>query len=151
MIKIIKVATDELATECDRLYEQLTEYESSFDNSINEKVQFNGYHKKYIESKKHLILVAAIQDKVVGYLFGYIQELELYKYPIGFLDSLFVIEEYRNHNIGTELMTHFEKWIKEKDIKYIDLKVLSNNEDAVRLYQKLNYKIRVDLMRKNLT
>jgi len=62
-----------------------------------------------------------------------------------------VIPEFRNQGIGTRLMGDFENWLREKGIKSVDLKVLSNNTKAVELYKSLKYVTRVDLMCKNIS
>ena len=48
-------------------------------------------------------------------------------------------------------MGDFENWLREKGIKSVDLKVLSNNTKAVELYKSLKYVTRVDLMCKNIS
>ena len=55
------------------------------------------------------------------------------------IDGLYVLEEYRNKKIATNLINEAKKWCKDKNIDTISLNVLANNEIARKLYYKLGF------------
>ncbi len=58
----------------------------------------------------------------------------------GFINSLYVHENWRRHGIGRILLQHCEDWITQADLLTAGLGVDSRNEGAIRLYESLGYK-----------
>ena len=56
-----------------------------------------------------------------------------------YLNSFYVIKEYRNMGIGTKLYNMCEKYAKENNYKHIILKVDPNFKDAIEFYKNRNY------------
>ena len=52
--------------------------------------------------------------------------------------------------IGKNLIEEFEKWAKNKEVKYIELKVCNSNKCAVSLYSKKGYENIKSIMIKTL-
>ena len=58
--------------------------------------------------------------EIVGYVFGlirtdYVEESEQYRDPkVGYIESLFVLPEYRHRGVARELCKRLEEWAKEK-------------------------------------
>ncbi len=50
-----------------------------------------------------------------------------------------VLKEYRGQGIGTKLFNEVEKWALENDIIRLDLTVVTENEAAIALYEKLGF------------
>ena len=57
------------------------------------------------------------------------------------IKRMFVKEGYRNQGIAAKLLTHLEDWAKELGFKKCILETGNNQPEAIRLYQKCNYKI----------
>lgn len=53
------------------------------------------------------------------------------------IDYIFVKKEYRNQNIGMEMM----KFIETENVKSFSLEVKESNKSAIEFYKKNNYKI----------
>jgi len=66
---------------------------------------------------------------------GWIHEKEYY------ISNIAVFPEYRGTGIGTALMIKIEKYAKRKGLKKIALDVEVENSGAVKLYQRLGYRI----------
>ena len=49
--------------------------------------------------------------------------------------------EWRNMGIGTTLMDHIENDLQQRGFQYVTLNVAKENPGALRLYQRLGYKI----------
>ena len=67
-----------------------------------------------------------------------------------FHNILYVLKEYRNNGVATELINSFIKWSKEKNAYYIDLKVCNLNENAIKIYKKFGFYETKVIMTKNM-
>ena len=65
-----------------------------------------------------------------------------------FLNMIFVLEEYRNSGIGTDLIKFWEEDMKDKKYKMVMTSSLSN-ENAQHFYRKLGYKDSGNLLLEN--
>jgi RimJ/RimL family protein N-acetyltransferase len=52
-----------------------------------------------------------------------------------------MLKEYRGKKIGTKLFEELEKWTLENNITRLELTVVKNNEGAIKLYEKVGFKI----------
>ncbi|MEG2915304.1 MAG: GNAT family N-acetyltransferase [Oscillospiraceae bacterium] len=87
--------------------------------------------KKKIESNIDKYNTVFYDGKKVGYLYFH-EDGSKFE-----LDDLYIIPEYRNKGIGSEIL---EGLIKKAD-KTIFLYVFSRNTGAIRLYEKFGFKI----------
>jgi len=55
--------------------------------------------------------------------------------------SFRVKPQWRNRGIGSHLMHFVENDLRERNFKYVTLNVAKENQDALRLYQRLGYRI----------
>ncbi|MEM0016165.1 MAG: ribosomal protein S18-alanine N-acetyltransferase [Saccharolobus sp.] len=98
--------------------------------------------KAYLILSNGLYFVARDNGKVVGYVIGIIQ----YGYR-GHVVSIAVDKNYRNHGIGSKLLSTLEDKFKEFGAKYSYLEVNVNNSSAISFYYHNNYII--SYLRKN--
>ena len=56
------------------------------------------------------------------------------------LESIFVLEDYRNKSIGTKLYDSFIEWCKKKGVKRISVYVSFENKKAVNFYKSNKFK-----------
>ena len=130
-----------------RLANQLRKTEAPLDKTKNIKEDsylsdvYREKELKYISSRKKIFLVAEIDEKIVGYINGYIVENSdvYYKEPVAYLDCLCVDASLRKQGIGKELINEFTNIVKSRGAKYIKLNAFENNVPAVTLYKELGY------------
>ena len=71
--------------------------------------------------------------------------------PLGYLEynklyekvdivNIFVKEEYRNRKIGSNMLEYLINKSKKEEIENITLEVNKENENAIKLYKKYNFK-----------
>lgn len=114
--------------------------EKKYDDNINENCIVCKLYENLIEDTQNCILVAEVDKKIIGYLYGYIKNNgDAYINNVAQLEAMFVEKEYRKIGIGNKLITRFKKWSKEQNVKYIELKVCNNNDSAISLYKKNNF------------
>jgi ribosomal protein S18 acetylase RimI-like enzyme len=93
------------------------------------------------ENPKSFILVAREDDKILGMTAAYQEEGEKMKH-IAYIWGVYVKKENRGKGIGKLLMESLlEEIEKNKEIEKIDLNVNTSQLSAVRLYEKLGFKI----------
>ena len=52
-----------------------------------------------------------------------------------------ILKDYRGKGLGEKLFQELEKWAKEHHITRLELTVMTHNEGAIRLYEKMGFKI----------
>ncbi|MCR5685982.1 MAG: GNAT family N-acetyltransferase, partial [Lachnospiraceae bacterium] len=96
-----------------------------------------GYLDRYWKIGEDIILVAE-DDDVIAYL-----AVEVHREDVDYinLDDLSVTEKRRGNGIGTSLIHKAEYYAKELGLKDILFHVEKTNTSALRLYERLGYKI----------
>jgi [ribosomal protein S18]-alanine N-acetyltransferase len=95
-------------------------------------------------------IVAELQEKVVGYVmckieFGFSNFRKLGFVKKGHVVSIAVLEQYRGQCVGQILMEEAINGIVSRKSDEIYLEVRTSNVAAIRMYEKLNFKIRSKL------
>ena len=115
--------------------------------SINNKQiekEFNGL----LNSKDNLILIAEIKGKLIGYLTGtFIKNVWQHS---GYIDDVFVEDNYKRKGIATRLIKEFFVHLKDKKIKKCRLGVNLKNKNAIDLYKKVGFEFYSYEMEKSL-
>jgi ribosomal protein S18 acetylase RimI-like enzyme len=63
------------------------------------------------------------------------------------LDALYVEVDYREKGIANKLVNKFKELAKKNDCKYVEVSVLNDNVDGVKLYLKNDFKDKTTLYR----
>ena len=89
----------------------------------------------------HKLLLIEDEGEIVAFLYGFLYEIPgMLAKPIAILDALYVEEAYRRKGCASQLISAFKSFAAESGVCRIELKVLSNNETALHLYEKLSFK-----------
>lgn len=133
----IRKATLDDASTLNNFLTLLIRDEKKYDSNINELCVVKNFYENIILNDSNIILVAVANNKVVGYLFGYIANMgDSYIDKISNIDALYIEENYRHNGIATSLINEFKLWSINNDAKYMEVKVLNSNTDAFKLYNK---------------
>ena len=115
--------------------------EKKYDININEQCVVNCLYENLIPNANNCILIAEDEDEIIGYLYGYIEDIgDGYINSKAQLEAMFVDEKYRNIGIGTMLINNFKIWLKSNKVKYLEVKVCNGNKSAITLYNKNGFK-----------
>lgn len=141
---IIREAKIEDLKKIQELSQELIEFEKNMTKneylvSMNWALSNKGYenYKKNIERENDFLYVVCINENIIGYMTCWINNKKDWdKYSTLEIGNIYVKEKYRGKGIGTELINTAKKICKEKDIKYMQLKVLSDNSSAINFYRK---------------
>ena len=95
--------------------------------------------QKALTAEDQLHLVAIVNALIVGGLdlAPYFGGLKKAKHVIAL--GMLILDGYRGFGIGTALMEEALTWARNRGLMKISLSVFSNNEAAIRLYQKFGF------------
>ena len=125
---------------CDDLLTKLILDEKKYNENINENFTVRDYYKNYIGKDDSKLLIAKVNDEIVGFIFTKIIVDETEKKSSAKIDALYVTSEKRNLGIATKLIENTKNWLKEKNVSNITINVIYENEIAKKLYNKLGFK-----------
>ena len=123
------------------LWENLKDHHCDLSTYFPEKYhQFSFAERKaqiLNKARKGSIKIDIVKDKdneqYIGYCVSSILE------HIGEIDSIYIDENYRNSNIGTQLMKRSLYWMDKKSVKNKKIVVAVGNEELILFYQKFDY------------
>lgn len=91
------------------------------------------------KNKKSKIFVAVEENKLWGYLILQGETANRAKHRAYVVIG--VHSSYRDKNIGSSLFHYAHKWAVQSDIHRLYLTVMTMNKPAIKLYEKMGYKI----------
>lgn len=96
--------------------------------------------RSHLENPQHLLLVAILNDQIVGMLDFSNGRRQRIAHTGEF--GMSVAKEFREKGIGSCLLSVLLEWANSaKTIEKINLSVHSNNERAIALYKKMGFEI----------
>ena len=85
----------------------------------------------------HYVIVALLDNSIVGYLAGSIEEKCSYvEVQYGKINNMLVKDEYRGYGIGKSLIDNFKEYCRTKDILNIKVVASYKNKNAIEFYCK---------------
>lgn len=113
-------------------------YETQYNSNINPSFAVKNNYIDRIELSGHKAFVAEIDGDIIGFIYGSVYQIpELDICPVAIVDALFVEEEYRG--VATELFHAFKRFARDQKTGRIELKVMSENANALHFYQSLGF------------
>lgn len=151
MIFKIRKATYKDSDVLDSLFAKLIENEQIYDDNIKDNLTMKCFFSKRINEEENIILVVEDNDNIVGYIYGYIRaDNKIKKELEAYIESLFIIKEYRNQGLATNLINKFIEEAKKLNTKYIFIENKKDNIVAKKLYDKLNFNNFIEHRRKEI-
>jgi len=91
------------------------------------------------ESVRNLFLVAAVEDRIVGYSRCEGSPLKRLAHKVEF--GVGVLKDYWGYGIGKNLLKHSIEWADHNGVRKIVLQVLETNEKAIALYRRFGFEV----------
>lgn len=137
---------------CDDLLTELIMSERKYDDNVKETYVVNNYYTEMFNRDYNVLICVKHNDIIIGFIYGFIkyEKGDLVKENVGFIDAVYVKNEYRKQGIATQLVEEFYKWCKSKDVKYVEVSSYIKNDDACNLYKKFGFEITSYYMRKSI-
>jgi len=147
-IKIRRASKNDL-TVLIEFEQEIIKAERAFDNSLKDgEIHYYNF-QDLITSPKAKLLVAEIENEIVGSGYAIIKEAALYlkHSEYAYLGLMYVKPVYRGKGINQQILQALKEWIIEKKITEIRLVVYDENILAKNAYQKAGFKAHVLEMR----
>lgn len=97
---------------------------------------------KLIESPQSSVFVAELDDELIAS--GYVLEKEAVDYlkhdRYAYLGFMFVKPEHRGKGVNQKILDALLNWAKERGLTEIRLEVFSENQPAIKAYEKAGFK-----------
>lgn len=136
----IREATKNDCVHMDALLTKLIRYEARFDPNLSPEVVIEDNYAGQIAAEGCKAYVAKDHGIIVGYLYGFTYRIpQVLLQPIAIVDALYVEEGYRGKGIAKDLFRKFQEFASGCGAASIELKVMSRNRDALRLYASLGF------------
>lgn len=92
---------------------------------------------KSIDAATSCILVALVNDQVIGSLHGYIQHAPSWRsVDIAVIISVFVEPAFRGKGVGTRILSAFRTWAEGSGAKRMAVTAFATNQAAISFYQR---------------
>lgn len=108
----------------------------------NDEMELKREMEKIIEGKISAIFLYNIDNEYVGFSqvglrMDYVEGTS--SSPVGYLEGIYVRENYRKNKIGTELLKAGEQWAKEKNMMEFASDCEMDNIDSYNFHMKLGF------------
>ncbi len=91
------------------------------------------------KAKNKNLFVAEEKGQLVGFLEAVGGDFKKNHYTLYIVIG--VLNAFSGRGIGKNLFTQMEKWAREKGMHRLELTVMTNNKNAVKLYEKMGFSI----------
>lgn len=123
--------------------------DSGFDFGIERKatgVDFLSLAKRDFEDIKGKDIYGKFlysKNKPVAYIYGFVYDGYPYlqESKVGYVDGIFVLEEFRDKGLGKGLVNDFINFCKQCDAYTVKLNVKKENTKAKELYEKIGFRL----------
>lgn len=95
--------------------------------------------KNVLAHDNQIILVAEVENQLAGFLGAYGGSFRRNRHSAYIVIG--IRQNFAGQGIGQQLFEALESWAVEHDLHRLELTVMCHNERALRLYQKMGYKI----------
>ncbi len=111
----------------------------NYDSTLIKDWPLSKKGKEYFSDliENHYVIVAIVDNSIVGYLAGSIEEKGSYEeIQYGEINNMFLKEESRGLGIGKSLINYFKDYCREKNISNIKVVASFKNKNAIEFYHK---------------
>lgn len=117
----LKKANEKNVGIANKFLTMLIKDEQQYDENIKNDFEMKSYYENLYND--NYLYFAYADEKIVGYLYGFIIEDELNSKKSAKLDALFILPEYRNMKLASLLIDNFKNWCQENNAKIIMVNV----------------------------
>lgn len=109
--------------------------------STNASEEFGSYITSRFKDEDFKIYVAEYEDKIVGYIMGWINvRPPIYvRKKVGYLSNVYINPEMRGKGIGGKLVSKLNEWFLSKDVDFIETHADARNINTVSSFKSLGF------------
>ena len=138
---IVKLATKDDVNAINRLFTEFYAYNATQQPKYYVAFEENGkYPNTVIDSQNGDIIVALVNDEIVGFI--HLEEDKTMPYPsvvahrFACIVDFIVTEQHRRTGIGHMLLEEAKTWARLRQLEYLELMALENNDFGRRFYER---------------
>ncbi|WP_020576775.1 GNAT family N-acetyltransferase [Actinopolymorpha alba] len=137
-VRVRRAAVEDM----DAMWPLVCEFAASF---RPERDPFERTFRTLLNSRGGLVLVAHVQDRIVGYLLAHTHHTFFANGPVAWVEEVMVDERERSMGIGRALMAEAERWACDRGAAYVSLA----SRRAGNFYLQLGYEDSAVFYKKN--
>ncbi len=104
--------------------------------------ELKGQFEQEIENKDCVMYIYCIDNIPIGFAqcglrHDYVEGTE--SRPVGYLEGIYVREEYRNRGYARELLAECEKWVKQKGCSEFASDCELNNDASLQFHMRVGF------------
>jgi ribosomal protein S18 acetylase RimI-like enzyme len=135
--------------------EEMQDYISSIDSDkrIIRRPKFGTVYTnklvKNVKNQEGRIYIAQLLNGIpIGFIAGFVlvqdneNKLSVIKTKTGYINKLYLQEEYRGKKFGTQMIARMEKYFKSIKCEGVWIEVDAFNDNALRFYKEIGFKER---------
>lgn len=128
----------------------LPSYKTLIDECFDGSNDLALYEKNYKENSSYEIIVAKIDDKIIGTITFYKVDLFTFSFqPALEIFNVAVLKDYRRKQVAKKMFDYVIKYAKENGYKSVFLTCLNTAYGAQKLYENIGF-IKTDSLKYNL-
>lgn len=111
----------------------------NYDTTLVKDWAISSEGKEYFEDliKNHFVVVALLENQIVGYLAGTINEKGSYEnIQYGEINNMFIKDSCRGYGVGKKLVNEFKLHCKNNSITDLIVTASAKNKNAINFYKK---------------
>ena len=114
---------------------------ANFDKYLIKDWPLSDEGREYFKNaiKESFVVVAEIENQVVGYLLGEESDIPYYNFKIAELCNMCIDSNYRKQGVGNALYKEFERFYNEQGISHFIVTASFKNESAKAFYKKMGF------------
>lgn len=122
-----------------KLFEFDTGYDSTLDLEWSASSEAKSIRGERINGKG-LLLVAEVEDQLVGYLMAVKVDADSFRKPMAIAEAeeFFILDAWRNRGIGEAMWAQFELWAIRTGCDRLSVSVSAANARAIQFYKTRN-------------
>ena len=127
------------------LAQELMDFHKALDPFFTRSADFDALFRRFalrnIRSTAVCVLVATVDERVVGYCQGMLDRHppSLVKPEYGLILDLCVAAAYRRTGVGEQMFTAMREWFRNKGVRRIEVRHSTFNEIAARFWPKMGF------------
>jgi len=141
---IIRLAKLEDVKTISEMYRDFFAFNAEMQPAYYKKAESGEYPLNTIKSEDSDIIIAQTDEITVGFLSIFEEKTPPYDslapHKFAVVMDLFVLPSYRKKGIGTALIDVAKRWADKRNLDYLELNILSENENAARFYMREGFK-----------
>jgi len=127
------------------LARELMDFHNALDPFFTRSADFDALFKQFvlknIRSKKACVLVATVDERIVGYCQGMLEQHppSIVNPDYGQILDLCVTEKYRRTGVGEQMFAAMCEWFRDKGVRRVEVRHSTFNETAARFWPKMGF------------